>query len=241
MPFTSTGFRILSIASHNKMPVTSHVLSTETKAPSTSIRWNLQVRCLCVPKQMLSAKCGYHLDSHLNQPHYARLSAGVSHPSCMRFLPGSLSHHFLTCRGTDKAYPKVCVDVLLLDAIKFAKRATPKPLTSDKRWAASVRIARLHLEKLCYIKIKLCSNGRSSLISGTTNEQEKCHINTYSGLQNEDSLSPEDGLTTGKHGEAWVSDLFATMPPPISTIMNTKHIIRAIMSFHRTCRASPFL
>lgn len=40
-PFTATGCTIRSTASQSRMPVTSHVLRTDTSAPSTSTRWYL--------------------------------------------------------------------------------------------------------------------------------------------------------------------------------------------------------
>ena len=42
LPLTSTGWKMRSTASTTRMPVTSQVLSTDARAPSTSTRWYLR-------------------------------------------------------------------------------------------------------------------------------------------------------------------------------------------------------
>lgn len=45
LPLTGDGLMTLLTASYRRMPVTSHVLRTDARAPNTSILWYLGVTC----------------------------------------------------------------------------------------------------------------------------------------------------------------------------------------------------
>ena len=145
------------MASTTRMPVTSQVLSTDASAPSTSILWYLRAR---PPRSALSkapfVSGSWHpwCELVLSQAAHGRqrrqavkansfhlqlssAEARCSSDNCQKITP---AHYACWC---SKAHPYVCVLLLFLAATTPAKIATAKPLTSDSRCAASVRMARL--------------------------------------------------------------------------------------------------